>query len=227
LIHTAHGSGTRVEPGPSAANSARVREPPQSEPAAPFPGRAAPLKPLPVPVDLDRYYVRRQARTAGLINGYRLVALRGRGFRHAQCQAAVRKYGARIFVASAASNALSTACRAGGLGHDDETGARSLSRSGRLPEQTEHEKSCSADASAAANAGCRSPRSMRTWARFSRARSAFTNGIWLIADTQAAMAAGRDKPRRSGLTARPSGSSSPPSSNSMTPLQSRLQPCLD
>jgi len=63
-----------------------------------------------------------------------------------------------------------------------------LSRSGRLPEQTEHEKSCSADASAAANAGCRSLRSMRTWARFSEARSAFTNDIWLIADTQAVTA---------------------------------------
>jgi hypothetical protein len=45
---------------------------------------AAPLKPLPVPVDLDRYHVRRQAHTACLINEYRLVALRGRGFRHAQ-----------------------------------------------------------------------------------------------------------------------------------------------
>jgi hypothetical protein len=117
---------------------------------------------------------------------------------------------------------LSRRCR----GHDDETGARSLSRFGRLPEQTQHEKSCSADASAAANAGCRSLRSMRTWARFSRARSAFTNDTWLIADTQAAIATGWDKPRRSGLTAQPSGSSSPPSSNTMTPLHSRLQPCL-
>ena len=74
---------------------------------------------------------------------------------------------------------------------------------------------------------CRLPRPEEhgAWARFSRARSAFTNEIWLIADTQAAIAAGRDKPRRSGVTARPSGSSSPPSSNSMTPLQSRLQPC--
>jgi hypothetical protein len=43
-----------------------------------------------------------------------------------------------------------------------------------------------------ANAGCRSLRSMRTWARFSRARSAFTDDIWLIAETQAAMAAGWD-----------------------------------
>jgi hypothetical protein len=45
---------------------------------------AAPLKPLPEPVDLDRHHVRRQAHTACLINEYRLVALRGRGFRHAQ-----------------------------------------------------------------------------------------------------------------------------------------------
>ena len=45
---------------------------------------AAPLKPLPEPVDLGRYHVRRQAHTGCLINEYRLVALRGRGFRHAQ-----------------------------------------------------------------------------------------------------------------------------------------------
>ena len=35
---------------------------------------AAPLKPLPEPVDLDRYHVRRQTHTACLINEYRLVA---------------------------------------------------------------------------------------------------------------------------------------------------------
>ena len=35
---------------------------------------AAPLKPLPGPVDLDQYRVRRQARVGGLINEYRLVA---------------------------------------------------------------------------------------------------------------------------------------------------------
>jgi hypothetical protein len=34
---------------------------------------AAPLKSLPVPVDLDRYRVRRQARVDGKINEYRLV----------------------------------------------------------------------------------------------------------------------------------------------------------
>jgi putative transposase len=35
---------------------------------------AAPLKPLPEPIDLEHYRVRRQARIGGLINEYRLVA---------------------------------------------------------------------------------------------------------------------------------------------------------
>ena len=35
---------------------------------------AAPLKPLPEPVDLNRYRVRRQTHTSCLINEYRLVA---------------------------------------------------------------------------------------------------------------------------------------------------------
>ena len=35
---------------------------------------AAPLRPLPEPVDLDRYRARRQTRIACLINEYRLVA---------------------------------------------------------------------------------------------------------------------------------------------------------
>jgi transposase InsO family protein len=35
---------------------------------------AAPLKPLPEPVDLEQYHVRRQARAGGLISEYRLVA---------------------------------------------------------------------------------------------------------------------------------------------------------
>jgi hypothetical protein len=35
---------------------------------------AAPLKPLPEPVDLDQYRVRRQAHVSGMINEYRLVA---------------------------------------------------------------------------------------------------------------------------------------------------------
>jgi len=45
---------------------------------------AAPLKPLPEPVDLERYHVRRHARISGMINEYRLVAWRGRGSRHPQ-----------------------------------------------------------------------------------------------------------------------------------------------
>ena len=35
---------------------------------------AAPLKPLPEPIDFEHYRVRRQARIGGLINEYRLVA---------------------------------------------------------------------------------------------------------------------------------------------------------
>ena len=35
---------------------------------------AAPLKPLPEPVNLDQYRVRKQAHAGGLINEYRLVA---------------------------------------------------------------------------------------------------------------------------------------------------------
>ena len=35
---------------------------------------AAPLKPLPEPVDLERYHVRRHTRISGMINEYRLVA---------------------------------------------------------------------------------------------------------------------------------------------------------
>jgi hypothetical protein len=38
---------------------------------------AAPLKPLPEPVDLEQYHVRRQARAGGLIGEYRLVARGG------------------------------------------------------------------------------------------------------------------------------------------------------
>jgi hypothetical protein len=34
----------------------------------------APLKPLPEPVDLDLYRIRRQAQVGGMINEYRLVA---------------------------------------------------------------------------------------------------------------------------------------------------------
>ncbi len=47
---------------------------------------AAPLKPLPEPVDLEQYRVRRRTRVGHLINEYRLIALRGRGFRHSQAR---------------------------------------------------------------------------------------------------------------------------------------------
>jgi Integrase core domain len=45
---------------------------------------AAPLKPLPEPVDLEQYRVRRQTRIGALINEYHLVVWRGRGYRHPQ-----------------------------------------------------------------------------------------------------------------------------------------------
>ena len=38
---------------------------------------AAPLKPLPEPVDLEQHRIRRQTRVGGTINEYRLVARRG------------------------------------------------------------------------------------------------------------------------------------------------------
>src|SRR3984957_14182305 len=78
-----------------------------------------------------------------------------------------------------------------------------------------------------ANAGCRSRRSMRTWARSSRAArlSSMTSGSSLRLRRRRPQ--GGAKPRRSGLTARPAGSSSPRLSNSMTPLQSMLQPAWD
>jgi hypothetical protein len=38
------------------------------------PNAAAPLKPLPEPVDLDQYHVRRPTHVGGLINEYHLVA---------------------------------------------------------------------------------------------------------------------------------------------------------
>ena len=63
-----------LEPGPSAADPAPVRGPPQSAPAAPLLHAAAPMKPLPEPADLDQYRVRKRTRPGGLINEYRLVA---------------------------------------------------------------------------------------------------------------------------------------------------------
>src|SRR5271166_1788910 len=72
---TAHSSGTRPICGESCTRTRSTtistgRTAPWTQPA--------PLKPLPEPVDLDRYHVRRQTHTACLINEYRLVALRGR-----------------------------------------------------------------------------------------------------------------------------------------------------
>jgi hypothetical protein len=62
-----------LESQPSAADPARVSDPPQ--PARPHRSLdgAAPLNPLPEPIDLEHYRAPRQARTYGLINEYRLV----------------------------------------------------------------------------------------------------------------------------------------------------------
>jgi hypothetical protein len=63
-----------LEPELSAANPARARDlHNQHRPHRSLHG-AAPLKPLPQPVDLDQYRVRRQTRVAGTINEYRLIA---------------------------------------------------------------------------------------------------------------------------------------------------------
>jgi len=45
---------------------------------------AAPLKPLPEPVDLEQHRIRRHPQVGGIINEYRLVALHGRPSRHPQ-----------------------------------------------------------------------------------------------------------------------------------------------
>jgi putative transposase len=70
---------------------------------------AAPLKPLPEPVNLDRYRVRRQTHTACLINEYRLVHNVDEVFRHAQGshqlvhgEAECRRCGPGCFVSAAA-----------------------------------------------------------------------------------------------------------------------------
>ena len=78
------GPQPRLEPGPSSANPARLRGPPQSAPVTPLASGAAPLKPLPEPVDLARYRVRRQARVGGLINEYHRSHDVDGGFGHAQ-----------------------------------------------------------------------------------------------------------------------------------------------
>ncbi len=63
-----------LEPGPSAADLRAYEIHHNQHRPHPSLNSAAPLKPLPEPVDLDRYRVRRQAHTAGLINEYRLAA---------------------------------------------------------------------------------------------------------------------------------------------------------
>jgi putative transposase len=64
----------RLGPGPSAVRiSAYEIHHNQHRPHRSL-GAAAPLKPLPEPVDLERYRVRRQTHTGCLINEYRLVA---------------------------------------------------------------------------------------------------------------------------------------------------------
>jgi len=69
-----------LEPGPSAAGPARYEtHHNQHRPHRSLHG-AAPLKPLPEPVNLDHYRVRKHAHVAGLVNEYRLVACRGRDF---------------------------------------------------------------------------------------------------------------------------------------------------
>src|SRR6266536_5639590 len=70
----APGPNPHLEPGPSAADPARVRDPPQSASASPLPERSCAAEPLPEPVDLEQYRVRRQTRASGTINEYRLVA---------------------------------------------------------------------------------------------------------------------------------------------------------
>jgi hypothetical protein len=52
---------------------------------------AAPLKPLPEPVDLEQHRVRRHPRVGGMINEYRLVTCRGRGSRHPQAVAGLNE----------------------------------------------------------------------------------------------------------------------------------------
>jgi hypothetical protein len=56
-------------------------------------------------------------------------------------------------------------------------------------------------------------------------RRDLANDSWLVVGIHAAFGKGLGELNASGMIARPSGSSSPPSSNTMTPLHNRLQPC--
>jgi voltage-gated potassium channel Kch len=88
---------------------------------------AAPLKPLPEPVDLDLYHVRRQAQVGGMINEYRLVACHGRGYRHAQGgQIRGRHLGARtrcVTPSGATLVAMSDIAQRSGQGAGDDADA--------------------------------------------------------------------------------------------------------
>jgi hypothetical protein len=66
-----------LESEPSAADPAPVRDPHNQHRPHRSLHSAAALKPLPQPVILGQYRVRRQTRAGGTINEYRLVALRG------------------------------------------------------------------------------------------------------------------------------------------------------
>jgi hypothetical protein len=67
---TVPSSGTRTICGGSCAITKNTTT--STGRTAPLHG-AAPLKPLPEPVDLDQYRVRIQTRVAGTINEYRLI----------------------------------------------------------------------------------------------------------------------------------------------------------
>src|SRR5215469_16011587 len=70
------GPHPHLNPGPAAADLARVRDPSQSAPASPLPARRRAADTATEPVDLEQYRVRRQARAGGLINEYRLTRMK-------------------------------------------------------------------------------------------------------------------------------------------------------
>jgi putative transposase len=93
---------------------------------------AAPLKPLPEPVDLEQYRVRRHARVSGMINEYRLVAQRGRGSRHPQGRSSAIRWPATKSCRLAGSGCCTRATsRAGALPHAAARNHRHKSESRR------------------------------------------------------------------------------------------------
>ena len=90
--HSSDSPGSRTRARPSASNTVRARSSTasgvparvrtlslsssarQSYRPSSTPIRAAPLTPLPEPVDREQYRVRRHTRAGGLVNEYRLVA---------------------------------------------------------------------------------------------------------------------------------------------------------